>query len=316
MSAYYDRSLPEPLFRHVRPGGGLDWLPGWLRSPKATERRARVEFRRNLDDHKHGALMVYMGRTRTLVVIGSAGGEVEVDAADAYKYQRPGIFGRRAASAVRGLKAELQSFLNDCRVGDDFLEGEGAVQGAFARRYTICHVVGEPLIVDTEVRLGFATAGGLTGTAHRNALHDRLRSEHPTFVGTKSTPTKLDAAAILPSGDLGVIELKKEKGDVAEAVRQVAAHVFAFPILGATVIGGVHKLVAQKVESGFLPGGRAVLRAHQPIPIVAAPDSDPQWVARWRLETEHLRKDLAPLLGDLRFWRLSDSGDIAEDVRA
>ena len=316
MSAYYDRTLPEPLFRHVRPGGGLDWLPGWLRSPKAIERRARVELRRNDDDHKHGALMIYMGRSRPLVVIGGALGEVRIDAADAYKHQRPGIFGPRAASAVPGLKTELQTYLNECRVGDDFLEGEGAVQGAFARRYTLDHVAGEPLIVDTEVRLGFVKSGGLTGTAHRNALHDRLRREHPTFVGTKSTPTKLDAAAILPSGDLGVIELKKEKGDLAEAVRQVAAHVFAFPILGATLIGGVDKLVDQKVESGFLPAGRAPLQRSRPIPIIAAPDSDPRWADRWRRETEHLRNALAPLLGDLRFWRLSDNGVIAENVRA
>ena len=314
MSAYYDRSLPEPLFRHVGPGGGLDWLPAWLVSSTAVERRARVEFRRNAKDHKHGALMVYMGRTRPLVVIGSPGGDVRIDAEDSYKQQRPGIFGTCAASEVRGMKAELQTFLNECRVDVTFLEGEGAVQGALARRYSVDQVAGEPLIVDTEVRLGFATSAGLKGTAHRNALRDRLRREHPSFVGTKSTPTKLDVAAILPSGDLGVIELKKETGDLVEAVRQVAAHVFAFPILGATVIRGVHNLVAQKVEGGFLPAGRGGLRAQRLIPIVGAPDSNPGWLARWRRETQHLRHDLAPLLRDLRFWRLSDTGDILEDI--
>lgn len=316
MSAYYDRSLPEPLFRLIRPDGGLHWLIDWQHSPRARARHARVDFRRNDDGHKRGAIMVYLGRTHPLMFVGQAGGAVKIDAAPSYKVQRRSVFGKRPASRMLALQPELQTWLEECRVSEQYVAGEGGLQGAFTRRYTSNRSDDEPLVVDSEIQVGHAGGAGRTGTDVRETTMELRRAEHPLFAGSAPTPTKLDALAILQTGALAVIELKKDRGDLRQAAVQAAGHMFTLPRLGEVLTAGVDRLVAQKAECRLF-GGRLPRRsATGLIPVIAAPDSDPDWAARWRRDTADIRSEAPQLLAGLRLWRLSNTGEIAEDVLA
>ncbi len=307
---YYDRRLSEPLLDLLRPGAPLGWLATWVRSPAAAARHARVDFRRNDDDHALGAVMVYLGRTRPLVVVGRPNA-VELTADPRYRDQAPRLFQVWPRAALGDLQAGLQALLERCAVHATLLTGEAAAHAGLVRRYALDRRPGEPAVVDTEARIGFRRDGPRSGTAVRDAHEAGLRARFPAFGG--SFPWKLDAVAILDGGRLGLVELKKESGDLVEAVRQAAAHAAAWEALarGGLSIDG---LVRQKIDVGLLDPQVPRLVPGRPVPIVAAPDADPRWADRWRRETTSVRAALAPLLGDLRFWRLDATGAIAEEA--
>jgi hypothetical protein len=314
---YYDRTIPDELLNLVKLDGSLHWVVDLVNSPWGVERNAHIQFRRDAKNQPLGSVHVYLGRTAILKIEGRAKGRVGFHAADSYQeiyasLQRWPLFrGTFSAAELAGLKDELNGYL--CDVGaqarQEFVGGEGASHGGLMRRYGSGYQPGDPLLaVDSEVRCGFDSIKERTDS--RSLLAAELGVGSP-----KGLPTKLDTIGVLRDGSIGVIEVKDQKGDMRRAIVQAAAHVGT---LGKTerkyLVNGLHGLMAQKVASGLLPQSIEIQADAELVPIIAAPDTREKWFEIWRDATVSVRKKHAAQLAGLRFWLLSESGELVEEM--
>ena len=322
---YYDRRLPAALLDLIKPRAPLAWLVAWVRFPAAAALHARIDWRRADGDRRHGGIQVYFGRTSPLEVVGRPRNHVEFQADKRYRGQSPHLFGRRwSAAGLTAIRADLEAHLARCGsiARSSFVQGEAISHAGMMRRYGLHHRQGDPLVaVDSEVRVGFRGIPGQpkkTGTEVREEHEARLlRALQVPLVG--GTPRKLDTLGIHRSGDLALVEVKDEHGDLQRAVVQVAAHIFTFRALinqsTYNLPAVINKMVQQKVDAGLLPGTVPSLECTHIVPVVAAPDQRRGWDDIWRRETARVRKTLGPLLGGLQFWKLSDVGEVLEEIQ-
>lgn len=199
-----------------------------------------------------------------------------------------------------------------------FTEGEAVSHNGLMRRYGIDFRADDPFVaVDSEVAFGFRPDDNYpTGTAHKE-------SYKATAAGVRGLPAgvsplrKLDALGVLPNGDVAVVEVKGPGGDLAEAARQAAAHVYNLGKLmqasGVDLAAVLNRMAAQKAQLGLVPRGTYLAARHpRLVPIIAAPDTDADWSTRWTAAVDPVRKTSSYLDG-LRLWRLSETGTILEE---
>lgn len=145
-------------------------------------------------------------------------------------------------------------------------------------------------------------------------MRDRLR------VGKAGVPRKLDTIGILPSEDIGLIEIKECNGDMSRAAVQAAAHVATIGALrrqaGSNLPAVLNEMVAQKTQARLLTEAKVpkATDSSRLVPIVAAPveDGDDQWFDDWIAATADVRAAQVELLHGLQFWRLSSDGALME----
>jgi hypothetical protein len=307
---YYDRTLPRKLRELARSGGPLEWLVRWVQAEPAT----RLAFRRNRGSaRKHGALQVYVGRTSPLELQWRKGGGIKLSAHAKYRKVSPSLFSNKSpVSSLAALEPHLQQHLQDCRASmpEAFTKGEAVVHNRMMRRYSLQHENLDPVVaVDCEVRIGFGSKAeqeAYIGTARRDSGRSRPRSP----LG------KLDAIGVLRDGDVALIEVKKEEGSLVTAARQVENHVYNFTRLlaeGHDLPGMLDLMVAQKTSLGLASEG-APRASSTPclVPIIAAPDNRADWAAHWSSRVQPVI-DASQYLGGVRFWRLSDDGEVLEE---
>lgn len=315
---YYDRQIHPDLLALAKPGSPLAWLVEWV----LAEPTARIDFRRQDNGARDGALKLYLGRTSPLELIWTRQGQIKLTAHDKYKAVSPGIFASHTPAELQALQGALRAHLEACKVraGVSFTEGEAVAHNGLMRRYGLRYEVGDPLLaVDSEAVIGFRSdpARGLASGSAARAAHQAAARVAVGLPKGQQQPKKLDTIGVLPNGDIALVEVKDKGGDLVRAAWQVAVHAYNFSTLMAQEDRGlvevIEGMIAQKVALGLIPPVKHPRVAPKLIPIIAAPDDDPAWASRWVAGLEGITP---PYLEGLRLWRLSKDGVIeAEQAR-
>lgn len=311
---YYDRHLPPKLADLLQPGRPLAWLVEYVRA----DDRLRMEFRRADQTRRWGGIQIYQGRTSPLEVLGQPTATVKLAADREYRKHSPGLFVGPVDPAR--VESELRRHLALCTAAAraQFAGGEGAIHNALLRRYGLFYRDGDPMVaVDSEVRVGFRKDDSYrNGTEHREAHQRNLK--RALGATAEQGHTKLDALGVLTSGELALIEVKDEGGDIGEAARQLASHLFTFGVLlgqASEVAASINKLVEQKTHCGLIPSGTPLPRMtrRELVAVIAAPEPpSTDWVHRWRSSIGDHLKAMPGAPFRVELWRLSCSGEIAE----
>ena len=328
---YYDRRLEDHVCDLLATGEPLDWLVGFVKSNE----NHRLDFRRADGGRHHGSLQLYVGRTSPLEVIGTrAPDKFKLTANARYRKCSPKLFS--APPNVVVSRAQLRQLEKDLRdhiqkvtnpktsahqaTLKSFTKGEAVSHMGMMRSYGLFHSVADPLIaVDSEIEIGFRKDKNgpyKNGTEHKNQDKLDLKKAIPSL---KRNHKKLDTLAVLPDGDVALVEVKDEGGDILCALQQAAVHMHRFQALMRTPGFSLHTIVEgiidQKVRAGLLPPHAIGVLSEAPtlIPVVAAPDkSNRGWVNKWLTPEAKLFIAHTPLLKNLRFWRLSPKGDLLD----
>lgn len=314
---YYDRRIAPELLSLIQPGGALAWLVEYVRKDASS----RLDFRRD-EGNRRGALQFYLGRTSPLEVqLGTRG--VRFSAHAEYVKVTPSLFAAVVPFAdLESQEPTLRAHLGACAssASCSFTDGEAAAHNGMMRRYALDHRAGDPFLAgDSEVRLGFrASAEHATGTARRTAHEQQLREVLQLPTGA-DLPRKLDAIGVLPGGEIALVEVKDEHGDIGRAAWQAVAHVHTFTALMAQpdydLLAVLNGMIDQKATCGLLPAGTTVRAMKRDlVPVVAAPDSRPDWRTVWMDQAGPVLDRRAGLAG-CRFWRLSPDGVIKDEFR-
>ena len=175
------------------------------------------------------------------------------------------------------------------------------------RRYGHGWQRGDPILVlDSEAQIGFSNR--CERAKYKAELLKQFRFSHPA-----SVPTKLDAMGVLPGGDLALIEVKEEDGDINDAARQIAVHMARFSSLFAedSFKEALRTVLEQKRATDVLPKGSPIIgQAPRLIPWIAAPDEAPDWPSAWEKAVSSHGANFAPYLQELTLVRLDTSGQI------
>jgi len=226
---YYDRRLPPALLDLLEPTGPLGWMVRWVHSPMGEANLAHVQFRKAAGVRVKGGIQLYLGRTSPLEVIGKPKGYVELIADEFYQQVTPELFGRRMPVAeLQRITAAVEAHVRDCTkiTNKSFLDGEAIANAGMMRRYGIGHMPTDPvLVVDSEVQVGF-------GLIAERVQFERTLRIRLCLSQADVLPRKLDALGILVDGNIGVIEVKREQGDLHRAAVQAAAHICTLKQLG------------------------------------------------------------------------------------
>lgn len=314
---YYDRRLPPDLLALLLPGGPLAWLVEYVRSHD----NSRIEFRANRGGPGESCFQLYSGRGSLAKICWRAGGRVAVAADEAYQGLAPGAFG--AARAPADLESVLRPYLAECAESMDpaFAKGEGAIQNDLMRRYGLFYGTGSLILaVDSEVRVGFdRDETYVNGTEHGLAFTRELQEQlgDPSQGGHN----KLDTLGILPSGELALIEIKDQDGDIRKAARQLAANLYTLHALREQDPDGfktaVHGLVDQKIACGLIPDTLPIPRLSKPemVAVIAAPDRSSDWKRAWERQVGNVLKNVPGVNYGVRFWLLSPQGEVVDEHR-
>jgi hypothetical protein len=311
---YYDRRVPEGLLETIRPGGALSWLVAWVRSEEGAGILADLQLRRQ----RSGAcLQLYLGSTSVLS-IHLARGKVRFRATQRYVEVMPDLFSRthdQDELVKPATRDSIQQYLRQIpsRVAGKYFKAESQVHGGFMRRYALEHRPDDAcLVVDREVTIGYGSID------ERKSIRLELEASLPSSLGENHT--ELDAIALLPAGEIAIIELKDLASTeaLATAACQAAAHVLRFTILDAKQASwreSLRGLSEQKVWAGLLPTAGQLAENARLVPIIAATDEQPvKWADRWRAAIRPTATAHATALSNLRLWRLSRNGHLQDEA--
>jgi hypothetical protein len=300
----YDRRISPRLLALLQPGGSLAFLVDIVRLNAQT----RLEFRPGDTVH------LYLGRTSLLETRLRTSGDVEFSSHAEYACLTEELFGVHSVECVPGLSQRVRDHVVACqhRASPSFTDGEAVVQTGLMRRYSLNHTTGDPILaLDSEIRLAFASV------AARNA-HE-MRAREILEVGLAPMPRKLDVLGVLPTGDLSLVEVKKDQGDLAKAALQLAAHALLFAAVSQqpTLSAVLTAMIKEKILCGLLPPGAfsQVKENSKFVLTIAAPDRRGDWLSHWKRQLDPVLGRHPNLLNELRLWRLSHDGRIEEERR-
>ena len=317
---YYDRHIDDELAGVLISGGSLSWLMDHVRSEEGRTRHAHLQFRRDRGNRRFGSIQLYWGRTSPLEFRLSRNSRIRLKADQTYCDLGEQLFSNPIPVGQLGNReGELRSYLQRVQ---ELLEGSSPRRKAFWRGEAICHAglirhhghcwrSDDPLVVvDSEVQIGFDSRAlqCADDTAIRCSLN-LPRSE--------SLPKKLDVLGVLPTGDLALVEVKSATGNIRRALVQVAVHTVRFSRLmtDSCLRDTVQTMLDQKIAAGMLPYDcPQVGEAPRIVPCIAAPDTSPDWPARWNEAVDECRKELTAFPPNLLLIRLHPCGHI-RDVR-
>lgn len=314
---YYDRRVADELARALREGGPLRWLIDHIADPLGRAHHAHIALRRAAGERRLGSVQLYWGRTSPLEFQARRGERVRLKAHASYRALSPALFER--AYSMDELGALTGALVWHLRRASSLLKGEESRRAALVEGEAVCHAglmyryghgfqEGDQLLaLDAEAKVGYPSRD-----AQRRA--DGALFSALGLGADEALPKKLDTLGLSPSGDILLIEVKDEAGDIRRAVTQAAAHVWRFSALKdaglSEVLAG---MLGQKRDAGLIPQqGPRLGGAPQIIPWVAAPDGRADWSERWSEESVDLRQKWSGLLDGLRWVRLTDRGDVIE----
>lgn len=313
---YYDRHIDSELANALMPGGPLTWLMEHVRSSEGRTRHAHLEFRRNRDDRPRGSIQLYWGRTSPLEIWLRRDGKVGLKADESYRKGSKDLLNKPVPiSQLHGLEDQLRDHLRRAaeRLAEPeprrqaFISGEAIFHAGLLRRYGHGWQSADPiLLLDSEAQIGFSNV------CERTTSNAELRRQFG-LSRSASLPTKLDAIGVLPSGDLALIEVKDEGGDIKDAVRQIAVHMARFSRLRteATLEEALRVMLKQKRATGVLPKGSAAIReGPRLVPWIAAPNEAPDWPSAWERAVSSQGAKFKPFLAELTLVRLDHRGHI------
>jgi hypothetical protein len=313
---YYNRFLGPELMALVAPGGPLAWMLPLV----IQDKNARLDFRREDHTRNHGGLQIYYGRTSPLEVLGRQRARTKFTANDKYMEMTPDLFGSHRTEDLPRLEPLIRQHLSECRerASSSFTQGEAVQHNGMMRRYGLHFRPDDPIqAVDSEAVIGFRASGPYpNGTAHKRAHKRRILNE----VGLPARDikhNKLDVLGVLRSGDVALVEVKEELGDIRVAACQLAVHMFSFQVIqereGYNLSRVFDGMLEQKRSLGLVPEHfrRAVDRPSL-VPIIAAPDPRANWREQWTAAVSGVVAR-TPFLKGLRFWRLTEQGEVAEE---
>lgn len=321
---YFDRSIDPELARAIGPSGPLSWLVDHLRSDDAAACHAHVQFRRDRDGRRRGSVQLYWGRTSPLEFRLQSRGRVRLHADKTYRRLSAALFSEPVAiDRLRALEAEFLAHLERVsRLLDDspprrqaFLKREAVTHAGLMRRYGHDWRAGDPLLaIDSEARIGFTGDGQRPGTDERRSDDADTRAQLQ-LDDSEAMPWKLDTLAVLPSGDLALVEVKDIDGSIDRAIVQIAAHHVRYSRLMAQspLREALQRMIDQKVAAGLIlrqcPG---LAPAPRIVPCIAAPDRSNDWPASWRAALDKSDPNLRAVAADLQFIRLDTGGRILD----
>jgi hypothetical protein len=216
------------------------------------------------------------------------------------------------ASELQELRPAIEQYLRAAAsaASTHWVDQESRVHAGLMRRYGLLASASSAFVIfDREVVLGHADAEG------RGLVTDQLRTMGLSAKGRISR--ELDAIAVLPGPEIGLIEIKSDERHVEAAASQVAIYLERFERLRRTQesLEGLRDLVTQKVRIGLVPGvaPAAQLTDDTPFrPIVAMPGKVEGWPDTWRRRLAGGQKSLP----GLELWRVSKDGEVEERARA
>lgn len=314
---YFDRRLPRAMLELLGLEGPASWLVPLIRSGLDPSARPHVQFRRNQGNRTHGSIQVYFGRTSPLELRGVARNRLGFFGDEDYVALSPELFKMTVTGEeLPALRPLIEDQLRRAcgMVNQTFVRGEATCHAGMLRRYGLEFMAGDPfVVVDSEVRAGFdSMIEQATFEQQQRSLLDFSSGDFPR---------KLDAAVVLASGELGIVELKAAGEDLRRAALQAAVHVGVFRELKAqrssSYLGEVvNGLLEQKACVGLLGDGQfpRLVDDAPVVPIIAVPDDRDGWADSWRKEVSPVVKTAGPSLAGLRLWRLSPEGQLAEEA--
>lgn len=293
---YYDRRVPPDLLNLLLPDGALGWLVPWLSTPAATSAGAHVQTRRDRQGRRLGGVQLYVGRTSPMEVRGRPGGRLQLHADPFYRAMAPALFATdfdapTLARAAEALRAHAERAATETH--RSFVDGEAVVHAGLMRHYGPLADADAPFVaLDSEARVGFDS----------QADQDAYEAALPALVGIpahEDLPRKLDLVGLARDGRVLLVEVKADASGLSRAAWQAAVHVARFQTLlkgHPTWVNAVlGDLARSKARVGLL--GQAVLgpfgASAALTPVIAAPDTRPDWVAAWR-------REVAPVVGSSR----------------
>ena len=313
---YYDRHIDPELANVLMPGGPLTWLMEHVRSSEGRARHAHLEFRRNRDDRPRGSIQLYWGRTSPLEFWLQRGGKIRLEADEAYHQGSKELFSKPIPiSQLHGLEVQLRDHLRRAaerlaepqRRRQAFISGEAIFHAGLLRRYGHGWQSGDPiLLLDSEAQIGFSNAC-------ERAVSKAELQEQLGLSRSASLPTKLDAIGVVPGGDLALIEVKDEGGNIKHAVGQIVVHMARFSRLLAegSLEEALRAMLEQKRATDVLPKGSATIRqGPRLIPWIAAPDQASDWPSAWERAVSSHGANFKPYLPELTLVRLDHRGHI------
>jgi len=322
---YFDRTVPSELSSLLN--GPLAWLRADVLGSWGQETSAHIQFRKN-SSMPGGWLQLYTSNESPLGVQclqgrKSGGGRfrcfsLQGDSRPAppkvvrARWPRRGISqpGERLdSSGLQRHSEQLRAYVHEAAHSNPSFDIEGRLTASIARGHGHHRGPEGPFVVlDTESRVGFSNV------AERRAFMARLKREGLAH------HQELDVLALLPDGRLLLVEVKVHPRDLQLAARQAATYQCQFAAVreaGALSPACIQAWMNAKTSAGLLPGGSIPTpSAAPPVPAIALPDSDSDWVARWREAVAPVRRDHPAELADLRFYRLSPAGDVLDEVVA
>ena len=317
---YYDRRIAEALAQTIEPGGALCWLLDHVCSEEGAARHAHIQFRRDRHDRRLGSIQLYWGRTSPLEFRLRRGNQVRLNADCTYRAESTELFANTVPiNQLNQIEDELRSHLE--RIGyllkhspkqrQSFLKREAVCHAGLMRRYGYGWRSGDPLVaIDSEAQIGYSSSD------RRDAEEAEIR-EQLQLSRSEKIPRKLDALGVLPGGELALVKVKDERGDIDRAIIQASAHMVRYSHLMApgNARDTIQAMIDQKTAVGLIPRGCPRLDGTPRIvPCIAAPADQPDWPSDWRRAIKNCSRETKVLLNDVLLIRLDLSGCIL-DVR-
>lgn len=319
---YFDRRLPGSLLDVLKKDGPAGWLVPLVRSGIDAGVRPHIQFRCNQGGRSYGGIQVYFGRTSPLEILGISKNRIGFRCDKGYVALSRELFELNVRpDELLTLRPRIEAHLQASRqrviqTSSPFVRGEAICHAGMLRRYGQDFVAGDPFVaVDSEVRAGFDSA------SEQHTFEEQERSA----LGFRSGdfPRKLDAAVVLASGELGVVELKAKGEGLRRAALQAAVHVGVFRELQSQrgspyLVQVINAMLEQKACVGLLGHGRFPRLGDDVkiVPIVAVPEQRKGWADLWRKELASVLQATGSRLAGLRLWQLSQDGILAKDVAA
>ena len=309
---YYDRTPPDHTLATLRESAFFAKLREQAGSSWGEEALSHIELRSNANGPKNGWVQLYVGGTSVLELRANARGRFRLHAHPDYRrtvadFPRLPLDHRSLDRLSEWLERYLHGVIS--AVDDRYRSGEHALHARLVRRYSAAPD-GPLTPVDTEVIVGFSS------DPDRRRFVEELRAR------MGASHRELDTLCVLPSGDIGLVELKRARDSIAVAARQAASHRLILGRLisesrkrnpGYQLADTVNRHIHHKRALGLLTG-----RSHEAtpdarlIPIVATEDEGSGWAERWRDEIAAVRGRHPELLGALQLWRLDLEGRVLE----
>lgn len=289
---FYRRWVSEDVMKLLRSKGALHFLVRIaLHGELPRYPGIRLDLQLRNEEGAKEVLSLYAGKTAILNVAFKPGGVIEFKAAGSYGRQPCADVLRRytLGKLPDSLEADVLRYLNEVRIGSQWISKEGKLQNDLARRFSIGSLPADKFVIfDTEPNVGGRDGqvvlekiqqffrGHLADLALKTGSNFYLSDEF------SSMGREADFFAIGLDNTLFIIEIKHfgaSAGEIYFLPRQIGVYGSLWSHCAPGLIDDINRLVAQKEELGLIPPGSSGRRLQNeglkivPIVILGGQDS-------------------------------------------